>query len=286
MAPASRSGADVSPYVVEAESSLAAWTVEQPPASPIRWRETLGVYVGQWPRIFITSPEAFTGAIVEVCREPGIQTDHSLAVGDSAGIALRTNSSCQFLDLSGVAVLNNYWGVVRLTCRPPSQPDATPLTARFIRMPQLTLSYVPDPISTRSSACVSIQGDSQLLTNFINDSDTELLREPETIVPRARTPLILACRLRDTCWTSCGRPRPVRQHHSDWSQRTVGSSVGRNRRSPISIYRPLRRETTYASSCTRSRDFSKMIGFSAVWLAVTKLPRDGDRARSGVGVRR
>jgi hypothetical protein len=176
------------------------------PESPVRWRETLGVYVGHWPRIFITCPDAFIGAIVEVCREPGVETDYYLAVNDSAGVPLQTNGSRQFLDFGSVAELKNYWGTVRLTCRPPSQPDATPLTARFIQLPQITLGYVSDPVLPEQALAVSMQGDSRLLASFAGDSDTELLREPETIVLHARMPHISPA----VCATSTGLHVAVR----------------------------------------------------------------------------
>jgi hypothetical protein len=181
-------GAEVAPYIVEADSSPATWDVEPPPETVVRWRETLGVYVGCWPRLFVTSPEAFTSAIIEVGREPAAQADHLLAVGAPGGVPLQGEGERHFLDFEAVASLERYYGTVRLICRPPAQPDAPPLTARFIRLPQMTLAYVPDPVRPEQALAVHVQGNADLLDGLIGDSDTELLRGPEGIVLRAKAP--------------------------------------------------------------------------------------------------
>jgi hypothetical protein len=179
-------GAELAPYFVESASSSATWDVEPPPEAVVRWRETLGVYVGRWPRLLVTSPEAFTGAIVEVGREPAAQAEHLLAVGAPGGVPLRGEREHHFMDFEAIDVLKRYYGTVRLVCRPPSQPDAPPLTARFIRLPQMTLGYVLDPVQPEQALAVQVQGNAELLDGLVSDSDTELLRGPKGIVLRAK----------------------------------------------------------------------------------------------------
>lgn len=181
-------GADVAPYIVEAESRLATWEVELPPAAEVRWREALAVHVGRWPRLLIPNSEPFNGAIIEVAREPAVRADLFLVIGKTGGVPVRSEGNQCFLDLGSVAALDGYYGTVRLTCRPPSQPGAPALTARFIRLPQMSLAYVPDPARLEQALAVRIQGKAEMLAAFAPDADTEIVRDPEGIVLCAKVP--------------------------------------------------------------------------------------------------
>jgi hypothetical protein len=126
-------GADVAPYVVE-NATTTAWELEQPPASEVVWRERLPVYVGHWPRIYISDPGAFAGAVLEVAHEPYGHVAHLLPVGEPGGIPLSSDGEQAFLDLPAAGALAGCHGTLRLTCRPPVRPDASPLVARLVRV--------------------------------------------------------------------------------------------------------------------------------------------------------
>ena len=182
-------GANLSPYVVADDLYTATWELEAPPESEVRWRETLPVYVGRWPRLFLSSPEAFAGAIVEVAREPGTKADHLCPVGER-GVPLQNVDGRYYLDLTAIAALDRYCGSVRLICRPPSQPSANPLTTHFIRVPSMKLTYVLDPAHSEQALAVRVEGEAKVLAAFAEGPDTEVLRGADGIVLRARTPHI------------------------------------------------------------------------------------------------
>jgi hypothetical protein len=184
------SGANVGPYVIEEESVMATWELELPPEPDVQWREMLPVHVGRWPRLIVSSPEAFTGAIVEVTCERA-ETNHHLAVGRPGGVPLSSEGDRCFLDLAAVGELNNRcYGTVHVSCRPPSQPAASPLTAHFIRLPPMKLSYVPDLARSEQVFAVRIKADPDVLAAVAPEADTELVRDSEGLMLCARVPYL------------------------------------------------------------------------------------------------
>lgn len=181
-------GADIAPYVVEVGTAPATWTMEPPPESSVQWRETLPVYLGCWPRLVLTSAKAFTGANLQVDRETAIGPKVFLPINARGGVPISTVGDQSELDLGAVAALQHVYGNVCLTCTPPSQPSAPALTARFIRLPQMRLTYTSDPKQFDQALAVRVQGSTEVLAPIDPGDDTELISEDDGIVLRAKMP--------------------------------------------------------------------------------------------------
>ena len=180
--------ADLAPYLVESSTPAATWELETPPEHEVVWREQLPVYLGQAPRLFVSDPAAFTGAVVEAASELAGAADRLFAVGGAGGVPLRSEAGRHFLDLNAVPELAEWYGTLRLTCRPPDQPDAAPLTSRFVHLPEIQATYVTDPIHPDQASAVLIRGPEQELAGLVADANTEMRRQTEGLVLYARTP--------------------------------------------------------------------------------------------------
>lgn len=180
--------AGIAPYAVDATDSVGSWELEPAPDLGIRWRETLPVYIGRWPRLFCTGSEEFSGAIIEVGREPSLLAEHRLAVGATTGVPIRTERGQHFLDLGAAAELGSYYGTVRLTCRLPSQPDGARLIAHFIRLPAMALEYVPDPVRPDRALSLHVRSAADTLADVVGDGETEVLKNDDGITLSAKAP--------------------------------------------------------------------------------------------------
>jgi hypothetical protein len=181
-------GADMAPYLVDSAGHAATWELEPPPKYEVVWRESLPVYLGQVPRLFVSDPAAFTGAVLEATREPAGAVDRLFAVGDVGGVPLRNEAGRYFLDLAASPNLAGWYGTLRLTCRPPDQPDAAPLTARFVYLPQMQVTYVRDPIHPDQARAALVGEPAQELGDLVADAGTVMRRDAAGLVLCASTP--------------------------------------------------------------------------------------------------
>jgi hypothetical protein len=182
-------GTDLDPYVIESASPAATWEMEPPPKYEVVWRESLPVYLGHVPRLFINDPAAFTSAVLEVAREPaGGAVDYQFPAGEVGGVPLRCEAGRYFLDLSAVPELAECYGTLRLTCRPRGQPEAAPLTSRFVHLPQMQVTYVTDPVHPEEARAALVRGSARDLADIVEAAETEMRRDQDGFVLCARAP--------------------------------------------------------------------------------------------------
>lgn len=179
--------ADIAPYRVESIGPAASLELEAAPDLGVSCRGTLPVFVGLWPRIYCTGAE-FDGAILEVGREDSPLTDHVLTVGAPGGVRIVRTAGSDFLDLAAADTLRDYYGSIRISCRLPSQPDTPPSIVRFVRLPEMTLSYVPDPVHHDEALALRIGADAKTLGDVVPDNDTEILEGDVGITLVAKAP--------------------------------------------------------------------------------------------------
>ncbi len=137
---------------------------------PVRWAQPLPVYMECWPRLFVSPATAFEEAILEVYRE---NSQEQLRLRFGSGIPLVESAGKTFLDLSAVAALRSWDGMIHLRGRLPGRPDHPPLTATLLRSSALALSYVPDPQADHAQA-VAIQAQVRIEPG----ADTQLFPGP------------------------------------------------------------------------------------------------------------
>ncbi|HEY1376243.1 MAG TPA: hypothetical protein VGF55_05590, partial [Gemmataceae bacterium] len=161
--------AQVPGYRVAAEHPVLKCELQAPPTSAVRWLETCPVYVGVAPKFEIEPAEAFRGAVLEV--EAGgnilyltLGTDVPVSSTEGRGTA----------DLNAAPKLRGRFGRFRVRCQSPARPDHPPLVCRFVRLPQLGLEYVPDPVRPAAAAAVQITSNPALLADLVAGPETEL----------------------------------------------------------------------------------------------------------------
>jgi hypothetical protein len=186
-------GADIGPYEIHDFDGAASWEPAAPPRSEIIWREATPVWVDSWPRIYLSDPRAFKGAILKVQQEgtsnSGSQLQH-LIVGKDIPIVTDDESQRDFLILDGVSPLAGLFGALRLECRLPMCPDQRPLGIRLIRIPSIQFRYVPDPKASDRAMAVELTSAKLRRDSVIPDADTEVCSETDAaIVLRAREPV-------------------------------------------------------------------------------------------------
>jgi hypothetical protein len=185
-------GAAIGPYTVEDRQATAGWDVEAPPPFPVRWRESHPVWVGAWPRLYLSSPDPFIGAVLEVTREDcGLvgTRPHCFRVGEDVPFAVDSATRRSFLSLAAVPGLSGVFGSLRLECRLPMASDEPPLCARLVRVPALAMRYVPDPSATELALAVEIKGCGQMVGSMTSEADTEIVRTGACVILRACQPV-------------------------------------------------------------------------------------------------
>ena len=181
--------ADVAPYRVEAAPDTATWEVELPPASSVAWRETLPIWTGGWPRLFIANSAAFADAVLIIDHEPASVEDSSLflKVGSDVPVRVEPQSGRSFLDLHSAPAARNCYGRLRLQCRPLLQHDGPAPIAHFVRLPAMRLGYAEDPKAPTAALAVRVRFDDPVLA-IEPEPDTEVLSEGGAFLLRAQRP--------------------------------------------------------------------------------------------------
>jgi hypothetical protein len=185
-------GAAFGTYTVEDHRATASWDVEVPPPFPVRWRESHPVWVGAWPRLYVSSPDPFAGAVLEVAREDNNAAGmrpRCFRVGDDIPFAVDSATGRSFLSLAAVPALAGLFGSIRLECRAPTASDDPPLCARLIRVPSLTMRYVPDPAAPEAALAVEMKGCGRTAGPMTAEADTEIVTTGGSVILRARQPV-------------------------------------------------------------------------------------------------
>jgi hypothetical protein len=184
--------ADIAPYRVEAGGAALGWELEPPAPPDVIWREPHPAWVSAWPRVFISDPTGFEGAVLEVYREGCTDMGDEplrLVVGRDVPVAGEAGSDRRFIDLTPSEVLGRMFGGLRLECRLPAYPDHPPLQARLVRLPALKARYVPDPVVPDRFMAVELTASGSPSLKVIPEGDTETCPSAGGIVLRAKQPV-------------------------------------------------------------------------------------------------
>lgn len=184
--------ADLAPYRVEAGGATLGWELEPPSTPDVIWREPHPVWVSAWPRVFVSAPAGFEGAVLEVYRDGGTDAGHEplrVVVGRDIPVADEAGSERWFIDLSRSKALGQVFGTVRLECRLPAYPDHPPLQARLVRLPALKARYVPDPAAPDRFTAVELAVSGSPSLKVVPEGDTEVGPGAGGVVLRAKQPV-------------------------------------------------------------------------------------------------
>ncbi|WP_406697995.1 hypothetical protein V5E97_03975 [Singulisphaera sp. Ch08] len=170
-------GVDLEPYLFAEPGHSIAWELESPPEPPVTWLDALPVWLGRMPRVLLSDPCSFIGAVLEVSAESKGELQPSsreLVIGTD--IPLSTASGRAAVDLDSATGLSNVYGRIRLTCRPPVLLDEPPLALGFVRLPEIQLRYVPDPDRPTSAIGVRLQAGGP---GVVAGPDTRIVVDPD-----------------------------------------------------------------------------------------------------------
>lgn len=185
-------GASVAPYQIDACAGTANWELEPPPPAKVVWQERQPVWLGDWPRLFLSETVGFAGAILEIHRENSVgpaEEPLRLTLGDKVPVSTDGTTERPFLDLGRLQSLQGIFGHLRLECRLPASPERPPLQARFVRLPALHVRYVPDLRDPQRHMAVELGSPDGVLPEVLPNEDTEASLSANAVVLCARQPV-------------------------------------------------------------------------------------------------
>jgi hypothetical protein len=150
-------GAEAGPYQIGAPGAKASWEAEDPPHQPVYFESTRPVWIGGWPRVWISGGPHFAEAVLEFTREwPRDTPSPKLRVWVGEQVVIREADGRAYLDLSSAPELAEAYGPLLLTCRLPALPEHPPLSLTLIRLRPTRFAYAEAPVPFEFSAAVRI----------------------------------------------------------------------------------------------------------------------------------